>query len=124
MIFWSKSHFGIITDGIFTVDTDRGININSKNHIDIQAFGNQINLHVGDTGKINLGSKNLKPLVDGDELVKVLRDLIAEIINLRDGGFRTPAGPVSGMNQENENKLRAIGSRLSTVLSGTVKFQM
>ncbi len=124
MIFWSKGNYGIISDGIFTVDTDRGININSKNHIDIQAFNNQINLHVGDNGEINLGSKNLVPAIAGDELVKILRDLIAEIINLRNGGYLTPSGPVSGMNTENENKLKAIGSRLNNVLSSTVKIQM
>ncbi len=124
MIFWSKGNYGIISDGIFTVDTDRGININSKNHIDIQAFNNQINLHVGDNGQINLGSKNLVPAIAGDELVKILRDLIAEIINLRNGGYLTPSGPVSGMNTENENKLKAIGSRLNNVLSSTVKIQL
>ncbi len=124
MIFWSKGNYGVITDGIFSIDTDKGVNINSKNDIDIQAFDKKINFYIGEGGEINLGDKNLKPTVDGLLLVQILSEIIAEIINLRDGGLLTPAGPTSGMNPIRENKLRDIASKLSSMLSQRVKVQI
>jgi hypothetical protein len=124
MIFWSKGNYGIITDGIFTVDTDRGININSLNHIDIQAYDKQINLFVGDAGEINLGSKRLRSAIDGDGLIELLADLIACIINLKNGGLLTPAGPTSGMNPKRETELQEMAERLNSLLSSTVKIQI
>lgn len=124
MIFWSKSHYGIITDGIFSVDAERGININSKLPIDIQAFNNQINFYIGDAGEINLGNKNLKPAVDGTLLVEILGGLIKELLDLRIGGLLTPSGPVSGMNPNNEERIKAIGKKVGNLLSNRVKIQI
>ena len=124
MIFWSKSHYGVITDGIFSVDAERGININSKNAIDIQAFNNQINFHIGEAGEINLGNKNLRSAIDGDALIELLADLIGEIINLRNGGLFTPAGPTSGMNPENLSNFNEMLTRLNSLLSNRVKIQI
>lgn len=123
MIFWSKGSYGIITDGIFTIDTDSGININSKNHIDIQAYEKEINFFIGDTGKINLGNKNLKPAVDGEKLTKIISDLIAEVINLKNGGLLTPAGPTSGMEPGLEKRLEMLASKLESAVSKNVKIQ-
>jgi hypothetical protein len=122
-IFWSKSHYGVITDGIFSVDAERGININSKMPIDIQAFNNQINFYIGDSGEINLGNKNLKPAVDGILLRGFLEDLIRLIVNLRNGGLLTPAGPVSGMKQEVVTEFEELAGKLSNMLSNRVKIQ-
>jgi hypothetical protein len=123
MIFWSKGNYGVITDGIFTIDTDKGININSKGNVDIQAFDKQINFYIGDSGEINLGSKNLKPAVDGLALTQILADLISEIINLKNGGLLTPAGPTSGMDPIRENKLLELAASLNSVVSQNVKIQ-
>lgn len=123
-IFWSKGNYGIITDGIFTVDAERGININTKMPIDIQSFNNQINLFIGDVGEINLGNKNLKPAVDGLLLVEILSELIAEILNLRNAGLLTPSGPTSGMNPDLINKFEAIAGKLKSLCSERVKVQM
>lgn len=124
MIFWSKGHYGVITDGIFSVDSELGININSKGNIDIQSFDKEITLYIGDTGTINLGNKNLKPAVDGTLLVEILGLLIKELLDLRDGGLLTPSGPVSGMNPTNEKRIKAIGDKVSNLLSSRVKIQM
>lgn len=124
MIFWSKGSQFMITDGIFTIDALNGVTINAKNNIDIQAYNKKINFYIGDAGEINVGDKNLKAAVDGPALVAILADLIAEIINLRNGGLLTPAGPTSGMNSDLEKKLRAIGKRLENVLSSSVKIQI
>lgn len=124
MIFWSKSHYGIITDGIFSVDAERGININSKLPIDIQAFNNQINFYIGDAGEINLGNKNLKPAVDGLALRGFLEDLIRLIVNLRNGGLLTPAGPVSGMRSDMVTEFEELAGKLSSMLSNSVKIQI
>ena len=124
MIFWSKGHYGVITDGIFSVDSELGININSKGNIDIQSFDKEITLYIGDSGTINLGNKNLKPAVDGTLLVEILGGLIKELLDLRIGGLLTPSGPVSGMNPENEKRIKAIGEKVSNLLSNRVKIQM
>jgi hypothetical protein len=123
MIFWSKGHYGIITDGIFSVDTDLGMNLNSKGDVDIQAYEKQINFYIGDSGEINLGNKNLKPAVDGSALTDILKDLIACIINLKNGGLLTPAGPTAGMDPIREGELKEIATRLSAMVSSRVKIQ-
>lgn len=124
MIFWSKGSYGVITDGIFTVDANNGININAKNHIDIQAYEKQINLFIGDTGEINLGNKNLKAAVDGPLLKEILEELIILIVNLRNGGFLTPSGPVSGMRSDMVTKFEDLAGKLNSMLSNNVKIQI
>jgi hypothetical protein len=124
MIFWSKGNYGIITDGIFTVDTDKGININSGNHIDIQAFNKQINFFIGDAGEINIGNKNLSAAVDGQGLVLVLLRLIDLISSLSNGGLYTPAGPTSGINPVLKTELDNIQDKVNTLLSSHVKIQI
>jgi len=128
-IFWSKGNYGVITDGIFSVDADNGININSKNNnIDIQAFDKIINFYVGNTGEIRLGTKgnptDLVPAVDGTLLIKILGEILAEIINLRNGGLLTPAGPVSGMDPTRNIALKAIADEVKLLASTKVFIQM
>lgn len=120
MIFWSKGNYGVITDGIFSVDTQKGFNVNSKGNIDIQAPDNNINLYVGRSGKINLGDKDMQPVVKGIALKNILIELITEIENLKAGGLLTPAGPVSGMNPEMSAKLAQIKANLDSFLSTKV----
>lgn len=120
MIFWSKGNYGVITDGIFSVDTEKGYNINSRGNIDIQAPEKEINLYVGRAGKINLGDKDMQPAVKGIALKNILLELITEMENLKAGGLLTPAGPVSGMNPEMSAKLSQIKSNLDSILSTKV----
>jgi hypothetical protein len=123
MIFWSKGNYGVITDGIFTIDTELGVNINSKGNVDIQAYDKKVNIYIGDSGEINLGNKNLKPAVDGLLLTEILADLIAEVINLKNGGLLTPSGPTSGMNSGLESRLELLAKKLDSTVSRYVKFQ-
>ena len=120
MIFWSKGHYGVITDGIFSVDTELGANINSKGNIDIQAPDKFITLYIGNAGKIRLGDIEVQPAVLGESLVNILKEIITEMENLKAGGLLTPAGPVSGMNSEMEKKLEQIRGRLDSILSKKV----
>jgi hypothetical protein len=120
MIFWAKSHYGVITDGIFSVDTDLGVNINTKGNIDIQAPNNTITLYTGRAGKINLGDIDGQPAVLGKALKNILIEIITEIENLKAGGLLTPAGPVSGMNPTMAEKLVQIKGRLDSILSKKV----
>jgi hypothetical protein len=120
IIFWAKSHYGVITDGIFTVDTEKGFNINSKGNIDIQAVNNNITLYVGRAGKINIGNIDMQPAVKGETLVNILKEIITEMENLKAGGLLTPAGPVSGMDPEMSEKLKQIKSNLKSILSSKV----
>ena len=120
IIFWAKSHYGVITDGIFTVDTEKGFNINSKGNIDIQAVNKNITLYVGRAGKINIGNIDMQPAVKGETLVNILKEIITEMENLKAGGLLTPAGPVSGMDPEMSEKLKQIKSNLKSILSSKV----
>lgn len=120
MIFWSKGNYGVITDGVFSVDTFLGANINSKGNIDIQAPDKNINLYVGKSGKINLGDKDMQPVVKGIALKNILLEIITEMENLKAGGLLTPAGPVSGMNPEMSAKLSQIKANLDSILSTKV----
>jgi hypothetical protein len=120
IIFWSKGNYGVITDGIFSVDTEKGFNINSRGNIDIQSPDKEINLYVGRAGKINLGNIDMQPAVKGETLVNILKEIITEMENLKAGGLLTPAGPVSGMDPEMSEKLKQIKSNLKSILSTKV----
>jgi hypothetical protein len=120
MIFWSKGHYGVITDGIFSVDTELGANINSKGNIDIQAPDKTITLYIGNAGKIRLGDILVQPAVLGESLVNILKEIITEMENLKAGGLLTPAGPVSGMDPIMSKKLEQIKGRLDSILSKKV----
>jgi len=125
MIFWSKNHYGIITDGIFSVVTNLGVTINSKGNVDIQSPDKKFTIYNGDNGTIDIGNTNTQHAVIGESLVQVLDELITSIINLADSGLLTPAGPVSGMKKgtrdefttlkkDLENRLLSVAVRIST----------
>lgn len=120
IIFWAKSHYGVITDGIFSVDTEKGFNINSRGNIDIQAPNRDITLYVGRAGKVNLGNIDVQPAVKGETLKNILLEIITEMENLKAGGLLTPAGPVSGMNPAMSAKLDEIKKKLDSILSTKV----
>lgn len=119
-IFLSKGNYGVITDGIFSVDTNLGITIESKGDIDISSINKTTTIYIGDGGSINLGDRNVQPAVLGNTLENILIEIITEIINLQAGGLLTPAGPTSGMNPANTSALKAIQNKLTTIKSKRV----
>jgi hypothetical protein len=119
-IFFSKGNYGVITDGIFSVDTNLGITIESKGDIDISSINKTTTIYIGDGGGINLGDRNVQPAVLGNTLENILIEIITEIINLQAGGLLTPAGPTSGMNPANASALKAIQNKLTTIKSKRV----
>ena len=119
-IFFSKGNYAIVTDGVFSVDTNLGITIDSKGDIDISAVDKRTTLYIGDGGTINLGDKNIQPAVLGNALENILIEIITEIINLQAGGLLTPAGPTSGMNPANLSALKAIQTKLVNIKSKRV----
>jgi len=119
-IFFSKGNYAIITDGVYSVDTNLGITIESKGDIDIASVGKTTTFYIGDGGNINLGDKNVQPAVLGNTLENILLEIITEIINLQAGGLLTPAGPTSGMNPANLSALQSISRKLVTMKSKRV----
>jgi hypothetical protein len=119
-IFFSKGNYAIITDGVYSVDTNLGVTIESKGDIDISSVGKTTTFYIGDGGNINLGDKNVQPAVLGTTLENILNEIITEIINLQAGGLLTPAGPTSGMNPANLSALQSIQRKLVTMKSKRV----
>ena len=121
MIFWSKSHYGVITDGIFSVDTDLGVNINSKGDIDIQSTDKIFTIYQGKTGKIRLGDSEMQPAVLGNNLEQILEDILTAIINLADGGLLTPSGPTSLIKPGTLTELKQLKKDLVKMKSTAVE---
>jgi len=122
MLFWSKNHFGVITDGIFSVDTLLGVTINSKGNVDIQSPNKKFTIYNGDTGTIDIGNTYTQQAVNGESLCDVLDELITSIINLADSGLLTPAGPVSGMKKGTRDEFTQLKKNLeSRLLSQAVR---
>ena len=76
MIFASKGDTGFITDGQFSIDATKGINITTDEHIYVDVKNNE-NLHitVGSAGTIALGSidkQELEAAAKGETLVVVV----------------------------------------------------
>lgn len=91
MIFYSKKNYGFISDGTLSIDNRLGIEVNVNDDINISTNDRDVNINT-DNGSINLGSEDLQPLVKGEELVRVLTDLITAI---KEQTFLTPSGPTS-----------------------------
>lgn len=116
MIFYSKKNYGFISDGALSIDNKLGIDMNVGDTINITTNDRDINLNTNN-GKINIGSKDLEPLVKGDTLVEVLTELIDAINKLQ---FLTPSGP-SAIGPVNSPDFNKIKSKLNTVLSNLNK---
>lgn len=121
MIFWSKNHYGVITDGIFSVDTDLGVNINSKGNIDIQSTDKKFTIYTGQKGTVSLGDYQMQPAVLGNSLEQILEDILTAIINLADGGLLTPAGPTSLIKPTTLTELKDLKKDLKNMKSTAVE---
>ena len=64
-------------------------------------------------GHIYLGSKELEPMVKGQQLVDLLSELVDAILKMN---FLTPAGPTK-IGPENHPSFGAIKSKLNNILS-------
>ena len=112
MIFYSKKNYGFISDGGLSINNRLGIDVNVGDTINITTNDRDINLNTNN-GKINIGNKDLEPLVKGDTLVEILSELIDAINKMQ---FLTPSGPsaVGPVNLPDFNKIK---SKLNTALS-------
>jgi hypothetical protein len=112
MIFYSKKNYGFISDGALSIDNRLGINISVGDNININTNDRNININTNN-GFINLGNRKLEPMVKGDSLVEVLRELITAINKMQ---FLTPAGP-SAVGPVNNPDFQKINSKLNDILS-------
>jgi len=123
MIFASKGDTGFITDGQFSIDATKGINITTDEHIYVDVKNNE-NLHitVGSAGTIALGSidkQELEAAAKGETLVGLLGemlDLITQQI------YVTPAGPTSP-GPTNIAQFASLKAKLNSILSNTVQLK-
>jgi len=119
MIFASKGDVGFITDGQFSIDTGRGINITTEDHIFIDTKNRDLNITQGD-GVIFLGTGGeTEPAAKGQTLVDLLGemlDLIAQQIYL------TPAGP-SSPGPTNVAQFSSLKAKLNSMLSNNVQLK-
>jgi len=120
-IIFGKGNTGVITDGRYSIDSEKEIYIHSNNNITMHSKGaNQIFLN-SENGNIYLGKNtgsggagaDLQKLVLGGELVKILGDLIDEITQQI---YATPVGPTSP-GPTNAAAFKAIKGKLNTLLS-------
>jgi hypothetical protein len=116
MIFYSKKDYGFISEGTMHIDNNGGLNVNVGNKINIISNGNDVNFYT-ENGRINLGNTNLEPLVMGNKLVSILKDLINLIIEQQ---YLTPSGP-SAEGPVNKPQFKSLVSKLETILSGLNK---
>ena len=116
MIFYSKKNYGFISDGALSIDNKLGINAIVGDNIIVKTNDRDINLNTGN-GKINLGDKDLEPMVKGQKLVDILSELI-DAINQQI--YLTPAGP-SATGPTNLPTFNSIKSKLNTILSNLNK---
>ena len=123
MIFASKEDMGFITDGQFSIDTTKGINVTADDSIYFDIKGNRdFQITTSGGGSIALGSTNkfeLEPAVKGKTLVKLLSDfmlIVAQQI------FVTPSG-LSAPGPTNNPKINKIHSELNNILSSNVQLK-
>ena len=80
-----------------------------------------INIDVGKSGVINLGSsKERAPIIDGKGLTDLLQEFIDITNNICRGGLLTPAGTSTGENPVLSKQLMTLRNQLPGLLSKTV----
>jgi hypothetical protein len=112
MMFYSKKNYGFISDGGMSIDNKLGIDINVHDTINFVTNDTDISMFTGN-GHIFLGSKELEPMVKGQQLVDVLSELIDAILKMN---FLTPSGPTK-IGPENHPTFGSIKSKLNNILS-------
>jgi len=123
MIFASKEDIGFITDGQFSIDTTKGINVTANQHIYFDVK-DKFNFSITTTGggAIALGSTEtdeLEPAVKGETLKNLLYDLMQIIAQQI---YVTPAGPTSP-GPTNNPLINGLASKLNDILSNDVQLK-
>ena len=123
MIFASKEDIGFITDGQFSIDTTRGINVTANQHIYFDVK-DKFNFSITTTGggAIALGSTEtdeLEPAVKGETLKNLLYDLMQIIAQQI---YVTPAGPTSP-GPTNNPLINGLAAKLNDILSNDVQLK-
>jgi hypothetical protein len=116
MLFYSKKDYGFISEGTLHINNLQGIRASVGNQILIKTNDQDIKFFTGN-GKIDLGDVNLEPLVMGNKLVNILKELITLITQQQ---YLTPSGP-SAEGPVNKPQFDALASRLNTILSALNK---
>jgi hypothetical protein len=116
MLFYSKKDYGFISEGTLHINNRSGIRASVGDKVIILTNDQDIKLLTG-KGKIDLGSENLEPLVMGNKLVSILKDLISLITQQQ---YLTPSGP-SAEGPVNKPQFDSLASKLETILSGLNK---
>lgn len=120
-IIFGKGNTGVITDGNYSIDSAKDVNINSDKNVTIHSNGaNQIFLN-SESGKIFLGKNqgvgghdaDVQKMVLGGELVQILTEVLDAISQQI---YLTPAGP-SAPGPTNVAQFNSIKSKLQTILS-------
>lgn len=115
MIFSAKKDVGFITDGLFSIDSTKGIDVTLDGDTNYKTNDRNINLNTGN-GKVNIGDTNLESLVRGETLVNLMTELISAIEVMT---HITPAGlSAPPLNVASFTKVK---SSLKTMLSNLNK---
>ena len=115
MIFSAKKDVGFITDGLFSIDSTKGIDVTLDGDTNYKTNDRNINLNTGN-GKVNIGDANLESLVRGETLVNLMTELISAIEVMT---HITPAGlSAPPLNVASFTKVK---SSLKTMLSNLNK---
>jgi len=114
MIFYSKSNWGFISDGIMSIDNGKG-GANWDFNGDVRLTTNDFHTYIlGGKGRIFLNTEEDKePLVRGTALTELLSDLIDLIVGQV---YPTPAGPTA-KGPTNQGEFTKLQSKLNTLLS-------
>lgn len=112
MIFYSKKNYGFISDGGLSIDNKLGIDVSVGDNINVVTNSRDVVFYT-DNGSIFLGSKDLEPLVKGQQLVDILSELLDALSRQV---FLTPAGP-SAQGPVNISEFATIKSKLNNILS-------
>lgn len=112
LIFYSKKNYGFISDGGLSIDNRLGIDVNVGGDVNVTTNNRNVTINTGN-GKIQLGSKDIEPMVKGDTLIGLLTELVDAITQQV---YLTPAGSTS-VGPTNIAIFQKIKSQLRTALS-------
>jgi hypothetical protein len=119
MIGVAKKDIGFITDGQFSIDASRGINITTDDNIFVDTKDRDFNIDIG-SGTILLGTDGeLEAAVKGETLKEILYDFMVIVAQQI---FVTPAGPTSP-GPTNNPQINALVQRLNSMLSNNVQLK-
>jgi hypothetical protein len=115
MRFYSKTGFAFATDGEFSMDIKKGMEIFTEEDFTLSSRDKNITFDTGAIGKIFLGTNqnDLEPMVKGNRLIFLLAQLI-EILG--QAQYKTPSGPTAP-GPTSVQKLQTLQRELNSCLS-------